>query len=228
MPEVQVKPPHPTQKLMDSSEREENHTLEILRSIEQQHDLSQRDLANRMGIALGLANSCLKRCIKKGLVKIQQAPANRYLYYLTPRGFTEKSRLTAKYLSISFDFYRKAGESFEDIFDLCEMRGWNQVVLVGASELAEIAMIRATGRDIQVVALYEPEAKTEHFHGTDLHNSISELPEHQAYILTEFNNPIETLENLKTEVDPERVLIPRILELQGSIEMISNELEINA
>ena len=44
-----------------------------------------------MGVALGLANSYLKRCIRKGFIKITEAPANRYLYYLTPQGFAEKA-----------------------------------------------------------------------------------------------------------------------------------------
>ena len=44
----------------------------------------------------------------KGLVKMSQVPLNRYAYYLTPQGFAEKSRLTAEYLSVSFNFFRRA------------------------------------------------------------------------------------------------------------------------
>ena len=91
---------------MNNREREESLTLEILAAIEARSDVTQRHLARTMGIALGLTNSYLKRCVRKGLVKIHQAPANRYLYYLTPKGFAEKSRLTARYLSVSFAFYR--------------------------------------------------------------------------------------------------------------------------
>src|SRR3546814_11880534 len=59
-----------------------------------------------MGVALGLANALLKRCAAKGLVKIQNAPARRYAYYLTPKGFAEKSRLVAEYLEPSLHFFR--------------------------------------------------------------------------------------------------------------------------
>ena len=62
--------------------------------------MTQRHLADRLGVALGLANSYLRRCARKGLIKITQAPDNRYLYYLTPQGFTEKTRLTARYLRV--------------------------------------------------------------------------------------------------------------------------------
>ena len=128
---------------MNNREREESLTLEILEAIEARSDVTQRHLARSTGIALGLTNSYLKRCVRKGLVKIHQAPANRYLYYLTPKGFTEKSRLTARYLSVSFAFYRKAGDSCRDAFQRCEKQGWNRVVLCGVSDLAEIASLRA-------------------------------------------------------------------------------------
>ncbi len=82
--------------------REEEHVLELLDVVGQRSDVSQRHLARHLGVALGLANSYLKRCVRKGFIKITEAPANRYLYYLTPKGFSEKSRLTAKYLSTSF------------------------------------------------------------------------------------------------------------------------------
>ena len=75
-------------------DRDDSVTLNILDTAEQNEHISQRDLSRKLGVALGLANSYLKRCVRKGLIKVQQAPANRYLYYLTPKGFSEKSRLT--------------------------------------------------------------------------------------------------------------------------------------
>ncbi len=82
--------------------------LGLLDAVEQDRAQSQRHLASELGIALGLVNAYLKRCVKKGLVKIGEAPARRYAYYLTPQGFAEKSRLTVEYLSYSFSFFRQA------------------------------------------------------------------------------------------------------------------------
>ena len=92
-----------TQSTMKQN-REESLTLEILQAVEADSDMTQRRLADSMGVALGLANSYLRRCIRKGLVKIKQAPANRYLYYLTPKGFAEKSRLTGDYFAYSLNW----------------------------------------------------------------------------------------------------------------------------
>ena len=73
--------------------------------IERDNAITQRALAGELGIALGLANAYLRRCVRKGLVKMHQVPINRYAYYLTPQGLSEKSRLTAEYLAVSLDFF---------------------------------------------------------------------------------------------------------------------------
>ena len=67
---------------MNTKDPDSARTLEILDIVKNNEHVSQRHLALQLGVALGLANSYLKRCIKKGWVKVQQAPANRYLYYL--------------------------------------------------------------------------------------------------------------------------------------------------
>src|SRR5262245_40717266 len=68
--------------------------LGLLESAERDSAQSQRRLAAGLGIAVGLVNIYLKRCVKKGLLKMTEAPARRYAYYLTPSGFSEKARLT--------------------------------------------------------------------------------------------------------------------------------------
>ena len=148
---------------MNANNREDSLTLEILETIEKQDNLTQRHLANSLGVALGLANSYMKRCVRKGLIKVHQAPANRFLYYLTPKGFVEKSRLTAKYLSSSFDFYRRASDSLAEAFNLCEVQNKTSVLLCGVSELAEIASLRAYEHKINIVGVFDPYSKKEKF-----------------------------------------------------------------
>ena len=123
--------------------KDEQVTLELLDAIAERSDVSQRHFAAKLGIALGLTNSYLKRCAKKGLVKIKEVPANRYLYYLTPKGFAEKSRLTARFLSTSLRFYHQSAESCSELFGVCESNDWRRVILCGASDLAEIAYTRS-------------------------------------------------------------------------------------
>jgi DNA-binding MarR family transcriptional regulator len=131
--------------------------LSVLTSIERDSAITQRALARELGIALGLANTYLRRCVRKGLVKMRQVPINRYAYYLTPQGLTEKSRLTAEYLAVSFDFFRRARTDCATLFRQCEVRGWQTVALYGAGDLAEIAVLSAGETTVKVICIIDSE-----------------------------------------------------------------------
>jgi DNA-binding MarR family transcriptional regulator len=130
--------------------------LGLLTSIERTSAITQRKLAGDLGIALGLANSYLRRCVRKGLIKIGQVPLNRYAYYLTPQGFAEKSRLTAEYLTVSFNFFRRARSDCAELLQECAARGWTRVALCGAGDLAEVAVLSAGESEIEVVCVIDP------------------------------------------------------------------------
>ena len=130
--------------------------LGLLTSIERDSSITQRKLAGDLGIALGLANAYLRRCARKGLVKISQVPLNRYAYYLTPQGFAEKGRLTAEYLTLSFNFFRRARSDCGVLFQQCAALGWRRVALYGAGDLAEIAVLSAGESEIEVACIIDP------------------------------------------------------------------------
>src|SRR5580700_10689605 len=94
--------------------------LGLLESVERDSMQSQRLLAAEFGVALGLVNAYLKRCVRKGLVKVKATPARRYAYFLTPRGFSEKSRLTLAYLGRSMSFFREARKDCAETCDLSQ------------------------------------------------------------------------------------------------------------
>src|SRR3989440_5747237 len=129
--------------------------LSVLTSIERDSSITQRKLANELGIALGLANAYLRRCVRKGLIKMSQVPLNRYAYYLTPQGFAEKSRLTAEYLTVSLDFFRRSRNDCVALFRQCEALGWRKVALYGAGDLAEIAILSASETAVEVVCVID-------------------------------------------------------------------------
>src|SRR3954447_1226485 len=109
--------------------------LGLLTSLEADGAQSQRRIAADLGVALGLVNAYLKRAVKKGFVKIGQAPARRYAYYLTPQGFSEKSRLTVQFLSDSFSLFRTARDEYAKILDRAQTLGFKRIVLAGYSDL---------------------------------------------------------------------------------------------
>lgn len=192
---------------------DEQRLLELLDAVERGTDLSQRRLAREMGVALGLANSYLKRCVRKGLVKINSAPANRYLYYLTPKGFAEKSRLTAKYLSASFEFYRRAGDSCARVLNECAARRWQKVLLGGVSDLAEIAALRALENGIDIVGIYDRDATRRKLVARPVWRALHESSDFDGCVLTDLNTPEKTYQHLITQLGGDRVLVPDILRL---------------
>jgi predicted transcriptional regulator len=131
--------------------------LGLLSSVERDHAVTQRKLAHDLGIALGLVNAYLRRCVRKGLIKVSQVPLNRYAYYLTPQGFAEKSRLTAEYLTFSLNFFRQARADCALALSQCAAMGWRKVALYGAGDLAEIAVLSAGESDIEIVCVIDPE-----------------------------------------------------------------------
>lgn len=195
-------------------EREEQLVLELLDAVGHRSDVSQRHLARHMGVALGLANSYLKRCIRKGFIKITEAPANRYLYYLTPQGFAEKSRLTAKYFSSSLAFYRKAGASCHRALEHCEKKVWRQIVLCGISDLAEIAALRALECDVEIIGTYDPHTERRRFVSKPVWVKFSDVPVCDAWMLTDMHAPRISYEHIAGLVGGERVLVPDILRLE--------------
>src|SRR6195256_1418198 len=126
---------------MSSTAQDEDNQrimLGLLQSVERGGEQSQRRLASELGVALGLVNAYLKRCINKGLVKVSEAPARRYAYYLTPHGFTEKSRLTVEYLSASLSLFRQAKKDCTTVLETARARGFSRIAILGGSDLAEI------------------------------------------------------------------------------------------
>lgn len=192
-------------------DREEALTLEILNAIEARSDVTQRHLADRLGVALGLANSYLKRCVRKGLVKITQAPANRYLYYLTPHGFSEKSRLTGQYLSASFDFYRRAGASMERALAECQARGAQRVLFAGVSELAEVAVIRGHDFALEMIGTFDPAVERNRFAGKPVWRHLGDAPAWDVVLVTAYGCAQAVTGVLRAAATPQQIVVPDIV-----------------
>ncbi len=186
--------------------------LGLLQSVERDGAQSQRKLASDLGIALGLVNAYLKRCVKKGLLKIGQAPARRYAYYLTPHGFAEKSRLTVEYLSDSFSFFRHAREDCAAVLRAAHARGLNRVALAGVSDLAEIATLCALEQGIAIVAVIDAKSANDKFVGAPVVKSFAAVAGGcDAVLVTDLQATREFVAALAEEIGAERVLVPALL-----------------
>lgn len=80
----------------------EEQQLKVMRLLENNPEMTQRELASSLGISLGAANFCLKALVDKGWVKIDNFRKNPsklgYLYLVTPKGIAAKTKLTMRFL----------------------------------------------------------------------------------------------------------------------------------
>jgi DNA-binding MarR family transcriptional regulator len=186
--------------------------LGLLDSVDRGSATSQRSLASELGVALGLVNAYLKRCVRKGLVKVRHAPARRYAYYLTPNGFAEKSRLTVEYMSYSFSLFRRAKTDCMDALGSARERGFTRIALYGVSDLAEIATICALDSGVTIVAVVDPHSPLQRFAGAPVMASLDEIAvSADAVLVTDMRAAGAAAKAAVARFGPERVLVPAIL-----------------
>lgn len=194
--------------------------LGVLSAVERNSSVTQRSMSNQLGIALGLANAVLKRCVRKGLIKISTAPLNRYAYYLTPTGFSEKARLTAEYLRVSFDLFRNARLQYNEMFTSLAARGLTRIVLVGASELAEAALLSARETPVEIVGLVDSTRAGETYLGLPVAGALAAFGgQFDAVAICDVRDPqslyVAALDEAAAlQLDPRRVVGPAILRLR--------------
>lgn len=186
--------------------------LGLLDLVERDGAQSQRRLAEELGIALGLVNACLKRCVSKGLVKIRYAPARRYAYYLTPKGFAEKSRLTVNYLTYSLSFFRQAKVDCVGLFETARRSGFTRIALLGQSDLAEIALICAIESGIEIVVVIDASSTRARFVGVPVSKSFEAVEiQFDAVVITDLEDAARSVKHATARLGSDRVLVPGFL-----------------
>tara|TARA_Y100001970_G_scaffold294127_1_gene447200 strand:- start:43628 stop:44299 length:672 start_codon:yes stop_codon:yes gene_type:complete len=201
------------QENMNKRSRDDEIIRDILTLVEETESLNQRDVANELGIALGLANAYIKRCARKGYIKVAQIPRKRFAYYLTPKGFSEKTRLTAEFLTDSFSFFRRARSQYAEIYAGCEFHKWRNLVIAGTSELADIAVLYAGDYNVKIVAVVGDNSNLNRFHGIPVFEDIEKIDKFDALVFAHLNNPQKEYDSLLHNVSPDRILIPPLLEI---------------
>ena len=129
--------------------------LLLLRELERDGRATQRTLATKLGVALGLTNLYLKRLARKGYIKITTIPRSRIRYLLTPQGFAEKSRLTYLYMQYSLSYYRNMRTRLTEMMAAFDASHGQRVVIYGTTELAELAYLSLREMNIDCVGFID-------------------------------------------------------------------------
>jgi len=146
----------------------DDYDYQILTEFEARQRVSQRSLASRLGIALGLTNLLVRRLVKKGLVRVVGIRPHRVRYLLTPAGFAEKARMSQVAFQHSVQRFQLARARISDAF-LRASAEWplpadeKPIFLLGTGELAEIGYISLQESDLTLVGVIDDRGRSRFF-----------------------------------------------------------------
>jgi hypothetical protein len=138
-------------------------------------------------------------------------PKQRFLYYLTPKGFAEKARLTAEFLSSSYQFYRQAREDVGQVMADAASQGHKRLAVIGAGELAEIVALVSEETSVEIVAFIAPGSARKQIAGRPVLAGWSEVTRADGALLATFENAGAVLKAFRTEQPSVPVFVPRQL-----------------
>ena len=155
------------------NQRQENNSedyrsLLLLDEISRDEHLTQREMSKRLGVALGLVNSYVKNLVGKGYVVVSGIPRKRYTYYLTPKGFKEKARLTYEHLHNFTKLYKVARSDFSSLFRNISESDIKKVAFCGVDEVAEIAFLSLSETPLELVAVIDDVCAGKSFFNKDV------------------------------------------------------------
>jgi hypothetical protein len=176
---------------------EQEKLLALMNRIEREPNISQRALASELGIALGLMNTYLKRCVKKGWIKATHISGKRLAYFVTREGVVEKSKVVSGYLSKSLTLFRNAKKQYDSFFSICTEAGWIKVAIIGEGDLTDIALLvgKTAGLDL------------------DKRSVEDDLGAYDAVLITDIQDPQSVYEKIRIRVEDDRLLVLDLLQI---------------
>lgn len=188
---------------------ESRRDLQLLEALEQESIVTQRTLAARLGIALGLTNLYVKRLIHKGYVKCVTVSPNRLMYSLTPKGVARKAKLTYEFMKYSLDFYHDARRHLRRNLINGVAHG-KRVAIYGTGDAAELVFLLLREMGLELVAVFGPEQD-----GQFLGLPVQGIADHAAVpfdvlVVAMLERPAGTMKLLQQMgVPPEKILMLR-------------------
>ena len=178
----------------DAAALETRRELQLLQAVAEDSAITQRGLAAKLDMALGLANLYLKRLVRKGLIKCVNVRSNRLLYLLTPKGISEKTRLTYEFMEYSLWLYKEARRQLHFALAPKIRSGTKRFAIYGTGEAAELAYLSLKEHGLEPAAIFDGTG-TREFLGMRVYD-ISTHADIQFELMI-----VATLDNPQSEID---------------------------
>ncbi|MBI1893288.1 MAG: winged helix-turn-helix transcriptional regulator [Candidatus Rokubacteria bacterium] len=134
---------------------EAHRDLKLLDAIANDAQVTQRSLATKLNIALGLTNLYLKRLARKGYIKLVNIQPNRIRYLITPKGIAEKTRLTYEFMQYSLQLYGQARQHLKTVLLPLAAAGHKRIAIYGTGEAAELAYLSLRELGLEPAAVFD-------------------------------------------------------------------------
>jgi len=184
--------------------------LQLLEAFEREPYLSQRDLARRLNISLGVANSYTTHCLDHGWLYRAKAPGkkHRFQYLVTRTGQAQKDALATHYIRSSLAFHRHLQQEFERIASICKKRRWTRIGLLGKSELTALALQALSDRGLRCLGTLAAEA----VQPQDVRKSAPPawFSSCHAFVITDLETRSRSRDRLAQQLGKSRVFVPEL------------------
>ena len=180
------------------------HELNFFNALEKAEEKTQKRISSEIAVSIGMANTLIKRFLKKGFIKVQQAPYKRFIYYLTPQGFSDKLKLVKEYINESLGFFRKVRAEFNKILISDKSDGY---YLYGISEICEIAILSALDNNKKIISIVDEKFKQKKFLNLSVVKRLPKKLHKNKIILTDQINAQADYFKLIKTYDSKSILI---------------------
>ncbi len=187
--------------------------LLLLTEVERDGGITQRTLATKLGVALGLTNLYLKRLVRNGYITRTTIPAHRVRYMLTPQGVVEKTRLISLHMEYALSHYREMRARLREALFPMARNGMKRVVIYGTSELAEMAYVSLREMQMTLVGFVD-DGRQESFLSYPVWSSdVLQEWEFDAVLLASFDQ----MAGVRMKLEHQQVPEGKIITLASSV-----------
>ena len=139
---------------------EASRELAVLSEVHQSPDVTQRELASRVGLSLGATNLLLQNLVRKGYLRVRRAGWRRWLYALTPSGMAHRLTLTTGYVNRFLDQYRQVRSYLGEQLGPGAVNGSHRVAVYGTGDIVRLVHLVLNEIGLEDVHVFVPDGQT--------------------------------------------------------------------
>lgn len=184
--------------------KKKSSELDFLSSLEEGKEVTQQLISKKISVSIGFVNALIKKFLKKGIIKVQQAPYKRFIYYVTPDGFSQKSKLVLEYLTDSLSLFRALRSELNLVF----LKNKNiSFLLYGISEITEIAVLSANEANVKIDGILDINSKKKNYLNFPILNKLPKDLKNKKIIICCIKNAQKIYFDLSEKFSDDKIIV---------------------